>query len=530
MSVTPLICGVDTLVLNVLPLGTDDLVQRRELSHELQEQLETYKLLAQEDDEPVPTHWMFEGRNLFMRSKGGSHFKWILEHPAFSLAVSRGVKVLMLGQVRFSSEFLWSCSERCTGRDGVRFLLQSLADAIVRVHAFLSDTFYASEGNVQLQVSAIDLAADVMGFDIASLEVRDCFVTRATLDDIIPASTPERAVDTAVSAPGSLGTTDDGMIDGPDSIKRRWRRITGLPFGARNAAVSALLYDKTYEVRYHSPTKRWFHDLWRTLTHPDGTPVWDDSSSVWRVEIRFKRDALSEADVNDVYDIVNRLPAMWAYAIGHACGGDDGLPDGWLRYVVPSPDLNRSRWPVHPDWSSIQAAFSQNVERERALVPSASLPVEPAPAPVAVPLFPEMQAAPLADTSETADAVGESSKLLSDTPGLPAALVAEPCAPFVRRRKREANMRRGIASAAGWCATIEAWRTPAHDDDDFTPDTAEIEPDLSATLHFLMANIPVYLEETERDFSSLVQKKRAHYRRTAVPAASFAPDLSDLAA
>ena len=30
------------------------------------------------------------------------------------------------------------------------------------------------------------------------------------------------------------------MIDGPDSIKQRWGRITGLPFGARGGALSAL--------------------------------------------------------------------------------------------------------------------------------------------------------------------------------------------------------------------------------------------------------------------------------------------------
>jgi len=35
-----------------------------------------------------------------------------------------------------------------------------------------------------------------------------------------------------------------------------------LPFGARGGALSALIYDKTHEIKYKSPEKAWFHDLW----------------------------------------------------------------------------------------------------------------------------------------------------------------------------------------------------------------------------------------------------------------------------
>ena len=61
--------------------------------------------------------------------------------------------------------------------------------------------------------------------------------------------------------------------------------------------------------------------------------------------------------IEDAYDLETRLPALWAYAVGHVGGGADNLPDGWLRYVVPTEDTNRSRWPVHPDWYVIQGAF-----------------------------------------------------------------------------------------------------------------------------------------------------------------------------
>ena len=197
------------------------------------------------------------------------------------------------------------------------------------------------------------------GWMLSSVQdVKEHFITRAQLDDQMP-------VDAAY----------DGMIDGPDHIKRRWRRITGLPFGARNGQVSALLYDKTHEIKYKSPQKAWFHDLWLSVKQDDGTPVWDGEAPVWRIEMRFKRRALHEFQqenaegevvfhgIENAYDLMERLPLLWSYAVGHVGGGVDGLPDGWLRYVVPTEDTNRSRWPVHPDWQVIQTAF-QPVEAQ----------------------------------------------------------------------------------------------------------------------------------------------------------------------
>jgi hypothetical protein len=110
---------------------------------------------------------------------------------------------------------------------------------------------------------------------------------------------------------------EDGMIDGPDRIKRRWRRITGLPFGARNANVSALLYDKTHEIKYKSKEKSWFYDKWLRVKGEDGQPVWDGESPVWRIEVRFKRPALREMmqegvfhGINDAWELERRLPGL----------------------------------------------------------------------------------------------------------------------------------------------------------------------------------------------------------------------------
>src|SRR5437764_13300440 len=90
---------------------------------------------------------------------------------------------------------------------------------------------------------------------------------------------------------------------------------------------------------------------------------------VWRVEFRFKREVLHELGVagqfegvEDAFSLLERLPPMWAYAAGHLGGGEDGLPDGWLRLVVPGVDSNRSRGVTHAVWEEVQRAFEVSSE------------------------------------------------------------------------------------------------------------------------------------------------------------------------
>jgi hypothetical protein len=88
----------------------------------------------------------------------------------------------------------------------------------------------------------------------------------------------------------------------------------------------------------------WFTDLWRSRG-------WDDTEegSVWRVEFKFKREVLHELEqegvfhgIEDVYELPGRLPLLWAYAAGHVGGDEQGIPDGWLRCVVPSEERDRT--------------------------------------------------------------------------------------------------------------------------------------------------------------------------------------------
>jgi len=104
--------------------------------------------------------------------------------------------------------------------------------------------------------------------------------------------------------------------------------------------------------------KTWCADLWRAHG-------WDGTSPVWRVEFRWKREALHTLKqegvfhgIKSVADLKERLSFLWTYSAGHVQGGTDGVPDGWLRYVAPSADRNPARWPVHLAWLVVQSAFT----------------------------------------------------------------------------------------------------------------------------------------------------------------------------
>jgi hypothetical protein len=322
---------LDTLVLNVYPTDHDFQIEQRRLDPLLKEELMLLKEQAQEAEEEMPTRFVFRGKPLLMKARGGDGFNWIMGNRMLTVAVNRSSKAQILAQVRLSSEYLWR--------------VRDLGSILVEVHNFLISIFGEY---ITPHVSNCDLAVDVVGLDLGSLQqITQHFISRAQLGDLNPYSVPV-----------------DGMIDGPDCIKRRWGRITGLPFGARKAALSALIYDKTHEIKYKSREKEWFYDLWLAVKDQDGNSVWDGEAPVWRIEVRFKRPALNEMmqegvfhGIESAYDLEERLPGLWSYAVGHLGGGEDGLPDGWLRYVIPTEDTNRSRWPVHPDWQVIQSAF-----------------------------------------------------------------------------------------------------------------------------------------------------------------------------
>ncbi|HEY4035893.1 MAG TPA: hypothetical protein VGL94_18200 [Ktedonobacteraceae bacterium] len=460
---------LDTLVLNVYPTDHVFEVEERRVDQLLQEELKLLKEQAQEVEEDFPTRFAFNGASLLMRAKGGDGFNWIMHNHWLSVAVNRSSKAQILAQVRLSSAYLWR--------------KRDLGQILVDVHQFLMSIF---GDYITLHVSSCDLAVDVMGLDLSSVQqVKEHFVSRAQLTGLIPSS-----------------VVDDGMIDGPDSIKQRWGRITGLPFGARGGALSALLYDKTHEIKYKSPDKAWFHDLWRQVKDENGEAIWDGQSPVWRIEVRYKRQALNEMQqegvfhgIDNAYDLEERLPGLWSYAVGHVDGGEDGLPDGWLRYIIPTEDTNRSRWPVHPDWRVVQSAFApvilpeSDYEREEREKEELLQLVDE-----------ELEARPWKDTSRMVKCHTPSASAPVALPLLALPLDLEP---FMRKRRYQVNLRRMVAQIVGCTITTEAWRPAGR--------LEGAQPDLSDTFHFLFEEVESYLEEKKRNFNEQVQKKRVLY-------------------
>ncbi len=359
--------GVDTLVVNVSYANERLEREPRELDQGMQARLDRFKQMAQREDIAVPTPWRFRGATLFMRPKGGrfnrrgggGQWRWILEAGDwFVLAVGRGKQDGgFIAQVRFSSVYLWSCGVGCV---------------IVEAQAFLSEFFQA---NIWMQLSSIDLCVD-LSWDVSALDWQEMFVSRASCDFQYPG---------------------DGLIDGPDSVRRRWKRIETLSWGMHTSAISCRIYDKKHEIIQKGREKEWFYDLWKS--EKIGAQ-WDGESPVWRVEFSFTRSFFRNLTqpIENVLDVLDRMCELWAYAVGHVEGGPDGLPDGWLRCVVPSErDMNRSRWPVHPAWKVVQAAFQPEE------VPEVIL------------------------------------------------------GPIVRKRQRRVHTERAVAAVAGYCSTLTAW-------------------------------------------------------------------------
>jgi hypothetical protein len=252
----------------------------------------------------------FHGLSLLMSPNGAMHgqFPWMLKCRDITFYVSSG-SWNSIGAVRFSSEFLWSS--------------QGLMHAIALVQE-LVDGFFQDE--MRLQVSAVDLCADVAGWqDIEKLNKTRDFVSRSRKR--------------SVHAEPDWGY-DAELVDHSYGL-----RETGFVF-SRGGPVSLEIYHKTREITKSG--KAWFEDLWRANGWSEDA---EEGAHVWRVEVRYKREALHELSqegefwgVEDVYTLIDLLSVLWAYGVGHVGGGPDGLPDGWLRCVIPAPkDKKRAR-------------------------------------------------------------------------------------------------------------------------------------------------------------------------------------------
>jgi hypothetical protein len=321
--------GVDTLVLNAFYLDERGKPFKSDLNDLLRSQLDEWKRASQEVHEEYPTTLQFNGALLHMSPNGvgQGQWPWMLKTKDITLYISGG-HWNGIAAVRCSSQYLWSC--------------QGMLDAIMNAQTFLDDVF---QQEVYLQVSSVDLCVDVAGWeDVERLDRVHNFISR------------------------SRNRMVHDESEWMDEVKSREYSVgfarTGYDFSRGkhgSSSLSCRMYDKSREIAHSG--KEWFLDLWRTHGWSE------EDGRVWRVEFSFKREALHELQLENTshevafwgvevaYELPERLPVLWAYATGQVNGGPDGVPDGWLRCVVPNGEKNRSRWPTHPVWQLIQKAF-----------------------------------------------------------------------------------------------------------------------------------------------------------------------------
>lgn len=320
--------GIDTLVVNAFYTDNGKPI-KQEIAPSLAEKLSEWKKAAQSVSESVVTDWVFNGASFLMHPNGAGQgqWQWLLKTPEITLYLSGG-KWNGVASVRFNAQYLWAC--------------HNSLEAITSVHTFLQNIL---QDEVYLQLSEVHLCADVVSWeDIEHLNQQRDFVSR--------------------SRKRGTHLEPDWGFDAKAKKYAYGLHSSGFDFSKRGA-MSCTIYDKTREIQHSG--KEWFYDLWRSRG-------WDDTTegSVWRVEFKFKREVLHELEqtgvfhgIEDVYELSGRLPLLWAYAAGQVDGDEQGIPDGWLRCVVPNDehDKNRTRWPTHPAWHVVQGAFSEPAEQ-----------------------------------------------------------------------------------------------------------------------------------------------------------------------
>ncbi len=312
--------GVDTLVLNVRYADEAFQPTQKELDEALQQELDYLQGEAKHAETAVASDWSFQGCTLFAEPHGaGRQWRWLLSCRLLSLVIARGTFNDVIAQVRFSSEYLWR--EQWTG------------DALSKVHDFLMTIFGE---HLHLQVSSVDLCADLVGYDFALANYAQDFVSRARKQSV---------------------------IYGPDEVNLDSRTPSYLRFSSSASPISCRIYNKTQEITQKS-RKIWFYDLWKKGAAGPYGAAWDGVSDVWRVEFHLRRDFLHNLStpIENAYGLLDQFRPLWQYAAGQLEADAESPGAGWLRYTLPTEDSNRSRWPLHPAWVVVQSAFMEPVE------------------------------------------------------------------------------------------------------------------------------------------------------------------------
>ena len=129
-----------------------------------------------------------------------------------------------------------------------------------------------------------------------------------------------------------------------DAQHRKDRKVQTFRFGQGDIVLR--VYDKSAEIR-ESSAKTWFYPLWGGVTE-----------NVWRVEFQVRKEVLKRFSLRTFQDLFSGSGDVLRYLVNEHTT---------LR-VRQDDDSNRSRWPMHPLWSLLQAHVdtlqAQGVVRE----------------------------------------------------------------------------------------------------------------------------------------------------------------------
>lgn len=257
-----------------------------ELHADQENKLERLKKLAQADrlSDQATAQLQVQEHIFEVKDKGTGLFAYILEDNCFRIQLSRIRAVSMpMAYVKISSEYLTH---------------KSVNEVVKDLMAVLSVL-----GEIQLEskVSRIDLFVDFASNEGMESWGRHAWVTRS-----------EKIHQYAVKG-----------------------EFSGWSIGL-GSTMAARLYNKLLEIT--SSNKGYLVPLWNEAG-------WNGETPIWRLEFEFKRDILSQLNVQALSVALDNLNGLWSYAT-----------TDWLKLTIPSEtDINRSRWSIHPLWAYLSS-------------------------------------------------------------------------------------------------------------------------------------------------------------------------------
>jgi hypothetical protein len=312
-----LLPGVDTIEVNAKgPLldGVPEFLDTMQQAAMEERDLQPHR--KQRQQTRLETMWEIAGQPLLIAPYGVRQgmYQFTMSCPALTVDIGNGSLNDITAEIRLSSPFLWEFGYR---------------QAWEQVKALMREI-----GDFSYQISEIHLCVDVAGMLVDRLKRQEFVgrghITRWHEEDALIVDLAERR--------------RKGENRPVVEVVTRYGQVETIRFSPRSA-MSGTVYDKLREIRFHSPDKLWFLDLWKKAG-------WDEISPIARVEMRPERDVLREMGIETPEEAFDRLDYIWAYATQQ-----------WIRHTTPTGDKTRSRWPSSPFWQVVQGAV---FEREHA--------------------------------------------------------------------------------------------------------------------------------------------------------------------